>query len=216
MSYPIYLPYVCNKNPLGTITKKFGNNHTGVDSITVRGTVWDVCAICTAKVEEVFADSVIGNVVKYGYDSELGHVTLAYYHLADKSVKVKVGDIVHKGTKIGVMGTTGSASTGVHLHVSMWLNDCLVNPEPYLSTKKKLPELKKGEQLMIKKVNTSAGLWLRDAPNTGNTVVLMPNGTAIIVGKTTSVAGRNWGQTCCVINGKLYSGWCCLDFTKEV
>lgn len=47
MSYAKYLPYLCNANPLGRITRKFGaQGHTGVDSITFAGaTDWSVCAV---------------------------------------------------------------------------------------------------------------------------------------------------------------------------
>ena len=83
MSYAKYLPYLCNANPLGRITRKFGaQGHTGVDSITFAGaTDWSVCAVCPAKVEKVYTSETVGNVVQYGYDSVKGRVTLAYYHL---------------------------------------------------------------------------------------------------------------------------------------
>jgi len=64
---------------------------------------------------------------------------MLYAHLVDDSIKVKEGDIIGAGTKIGNMGTTG-ASTGVHLHFEMReVNDngsfTRVDPVPILAEK---------------------------------------------------------------------------------
>ena len=55
-----------------------------------------------------------GNYVYVKYP-RLG-VSVAYFHLS--SISLGVGKTVKKGTKVGVVGTTG-ASTGVHLHIGV-------------------------------------------------------------------------------------------------
>ena len=221
MSYAKYLPYLCNANPLGRITRKFGaQGHTGVDSITFAGaTDWSVCAVCPAKVEKVYTSEAVGNVVQYGYDSVKGRVTLAYYHLG--KTLATAGQNVELGTKIGVMGDTGSLCRGVHLHVSMWIGGNLVDPEAYLAGKKAFPAVKaettEGGNLMIKKVNTAVGLWLRKAAPSGDKVVLMPVGTTLICGKTKTINGKTWAQTAATIAGKQYTGWCCISgYTSDI
>lgn len=221
MSYAKYLPYLCNDNPLGTITRKFGaQGHTGVDSITAPGKVWDVCAVCSATVDKVYTSETIGNVVQYSYDSVQGRVTFAYYHLG--SVAVTAGQAVKLGTKVGVMGNTGSLCRGVHLHVSMWIDGILTDPEPYLAGQKALPAVKQtaiegGGNLMIKKVSVSVGLWLRKAAPSGEKIVLMPLDTVLICGKTKTISGKTWAQAVATVSGTQYAGWCCVSsYTADI
>ena len=63
-----------------------------------------------------------GNYVKIDHGN--GYTTL-YGHMA--SLNVSTGQSVSKGTKIGVMGSTGR-STGMHLHFEVHKNGSLVNP----------------------------------------------------------------------------------------
>src|SRR5690606_4875621 len=80
-----------------------------------------------------------GVVVSAGWDSggygnkiiidhQNGTRTL-YGHL--KSINVKPGQKVEKGSAIGVMGNTGQ-SKGVHLHFEVYKNGKLQNPLSYL------------------------------------------------------------------------------------
>lgn len=100
MSYAKYLPYLCNANPLGRITRKFGaQGHTELTASNLRAQPdWSVCAVCPAKVEKVYTSEAVGNVVQYGYDSVKGRVTLAYYHLG--KTLATAGQNVELGTKI--------------------------------------------------------------------------------------------------------------------
>ncbi|WP_186576886.1 peptidoglycan DD-metalloendopeptidase family protein [Aquibacillus kalidii] len=77
-----------------------------------------------------------GTVVSAGWDNggygnkviidhNNGYRTV-YAHLS--SISVNAGQTVEKGSKIGVMGTTGN-STGVHLHFELYKDGSLVNPE---------------------------------------------------------------------------------------
>ncbi len=75
-----------------------------------------------------------GNVVYIQHDNGMKS---SYGHL--KESLVKKGDIVAQGQQIGIMGDTGSAATGVHLHfglysasLSDWYHDSDLNPFDYL------------------------------------------------------------------------------------
>lgn len=79
-----------------------------------------------------------GVVVSAGYDGGFGNKIVVdhrngfrtiYAHLA--SIDVSVGQTVSKGSKIGVMGSTGD-STGVHLHFEIHKNGNLENPLKYI------------------------------------------------------------------------------------
>jgi len=79
-----------------------------------------------------------GVVVSAGYDGGFGNKIVVnhqngfqtvYAHLA--SIEVRVGQVVSKGSKIGVMGSTGD-STGVHLHFEIHKNGNIENPLKYI------------------------------------------------------------------------------------
>ncbi|MFB4168788.1 peptidoglycan DD-metalloendopeptidase family protein [Virgibacillus sp. JSM 102003] len=80
-----------------------------------------------------------GTVVSAGWDSGgygnkivINHnngMKTIYAHLS--SISVSPGQTVEKGSKIGVMGTTGN-STGVHLHFEVYKNGSLENPQKHL------------------------------------------------------------------------------------
>lgn len=129
--YATWLPYGRMKDPRGFISKQFGAGHTGVDSV---GNEYgnSVCAVMDGYVTRVSCSNTLGNMVEYA----AGGVRFALYHLA--KVNVSVGASVKKGDILGVEGATGSLATGKHLHTSMWINDVLVDPEPYLSGEKEI------------------------------------------------------------------------------
>ncbi|WP_010531298.1 M23 family metallopeptidase [Lentibacillus jeotgali] len=81
-----------------------------------------------------------GTVVSAGYNNGgygnkivINHnngMRTVYAHLS--SINVSSGETVEKGSKIGVMGSTGN-STGVHLHFEVYKNGALKNPQDYLN-----------------------------------------------------------------------------------
>ena len=86
------------------------------------------------------ADGVVIRVEKkngYGKLVELDHgykLSTLYGH--NKTILVKVGDIVKQGQAIATMGSTGR-STGPHVHYEVLRNGKQVNPQKYITTAKK-------------------------------------------------------------------------------
>lgn len=102
--------------------KRWGRMHQGID-IAGSGSI-------------VAADN--GRVISAGWNGGYGNCVIIdhgngfqtlYGHM--KSISVKVGQVVSKGQKIGVMGSTGN-STGVHLHFEVRKNGKAQNPLNYL------------------------------------------------------------------------------------
>jgi len=58
-----------------------------------------------------------------------GGIATLYGHLL--ATQVVVGDLVVRGQRIGLEGSTGY-STGPHLHFELRINDQVVDPMPYL------------------------------------------------------------------------------------
>jgi murein DD-endopeptidase MepM/ murein hydrolase activator NlpD len=98
--------------------------HKGIDFTAPQGT--DIQATGNGRVESInSAGSGYGKnvLIDHGY----GYKTL-YAHM--HTINVKPGEIVKKGQKIGLVGSTGS-STGAHLHYEVWLNGVAINPIDY-------------------------------------------------------------------------------------
>ncbi len=86
------------------------------------------------------ADGIVTKVEKkpgYGKMLEIDHgygISTRYGH--NKSMSVKVGDIVKQGQVIASMGSTGR-STGPHVHYEVLRNGKQVNPRKYIVTAKR-------------------------------------------------------------------------------
>lgn len=98
--------------------------HAGIDFAAPRGTA----IYATGAGEVVFSarQRGYGNLIKirhaFGYET-------VYAHLNRR--RVKVGDKVERGDRIGDMGNTGR-STGTHLHYEIRVNGNTVNPAKYI------------------------------------------------------------------------------------
>lgn len=57
-----------------------------------------------------------------------------YFHMRDNSIRVQTGQVVAKGTVLGLVGTTGS-STGQHLHFETVVNGQPVNPRDFMKAR---------------------------------------------------------------------------------
>lgn len=102
--------------------KRWGRTHKGID-ITGNKTIM---AADDGVIEFAGTKSGYGKTIiidhKNGYKTVYGHMS---------SISANVGDIVEKGDKIGVMGSTGR-STGVHLHFEIHKDGVIENPLKYL------------------------------------------------------------------------------------
>lgn len=104
---------------------RWGRLHAGIDIAGVKDRT--IKAADNGKVTTAGYHRSYGNHVVIDHDN--GFQTL-YAHMS--SISVKKGDVVRKGDKIGVMGSTGH-STGIHLHFEVIKNGRKVNPSNYLS-----------------------------------------------------------------------------------
>ena len=205
--YKKWLPYALMKDKRGFISLRFGSGHTGIDSV---GNQYNnpVCAVIDGTVLEVYTSDTLGNVVKYGN----GKVVVAYYHLAKTNVRVGQQVVAGK-TLIGVEGKTGSISNGKHLHISVWIDGVLVDPELYLNGTKQFP-VKEDDLIMVRKVirpdlNMRAGVGVGSA-----SYGKVPIGTLINPVETAKVGTAIWGKhTCVMSDGKVHTGWSNLGDT---
>lgn len=91
-----------------------GLPHRGADWLAPVGS--KIPAVTSGRVVEVYRSTVLGNCV---VQSTADDKFVLYAHLASPS-KLKVGSRVFKKlTKIGIIGGTGTAATGVHLHLGI-------------------------------------------------------------------------------------------------
>jgi len=99
--------------------------HTGVDISAKPGT--PIRSPADGKVEKVWYDRALGLTIKirhgYGIETLYGHLS---------KVLVREGEEVKRGQVIGLVGNTGSRSTGPHLHYEVRLRGRAVNPLHYL------------------------------------------------------------------------------------
>ena len=110
----------------GSISSGFGQRwgklHKGID-IAGSGSVM---AADNGRVTFVGWDGGYGKLIEINHGNGM---KTKYGHLS--SYNVKVGDVVQKGQKIGMKGSTGN-STGVHLHFEVIKNGVVQNPMRYL------------------------------------------------------------------------------------
>lgn len=199
-TYSTWLPYKLMTDKRGFISLRFGNGHTGIDSV---GNEYanKICAVMDGKITKVVKSTTLGNCVYYG----AGGIEVAHYHLS--SVSVKVGSTVEAGkTAVGVEGSTGTLAKGKHLHTSIWINGVLVDPEPYLCGDKELlippkKEAKKMYRRVIKELNLRR---TKSTVSNSNIVKALPVGTILEV----IMVDGEWGHVIAHIgDGTSYHGY---------
>ncbi len=98
--------------------------HWGIDFGGPEGSA--VGAMSGGIVKSVYYDAVYGKVVIVDHGEGIYSL---YMHLREQ--KVKEGDVVQRGTVIGMLGKTGY-STAPHLHLSMKINSIPVDPARFV------------------------------------------------------------------------------------
>ncbi len=202
ITYKNWLPYACAADRRGFISKRYGNGHTGIDSVC-DCTENPVCAVLDGVVTGVYKTSLLGNVVEY----TAGRVIIAHYHL--HKVFVKPGDRVQTGKSIlGIEGSTGDLSTGKHLHTSMYVDGKLVDPEPYLSGQKSFDVFTEEKTMAARKIIRD-DLNLRTGAGTKYpSVGCVPVGTLINPTEVIRIGTTTWGKhTCIMADGQPHTGW---------
>nr|WP_246625213.1 M23 family metallopeptidase [Fictibacillus nanhaiensis] len=103
---------------------RWGREHKGMD--IARPSNRSILAADNGTVAFAGWDGDYGNKIIINHNNGMRTV---YAHLS--SISVSKGAVVQKGSKIGVMGSTGQ-STGIHLHFEVYKDGALKDPEDYL------------------------------------------------------------------------------------
>lgn len=101
------------------------SNHPGIDVVTEKNETIKAC--------------LSGTVLYAGFTRQDGYIVIvdhgngysSIYKHARKALK-KTGDRVQLGDPLGIVGNTGTNSSGPHLHFELWYNQSPVNPEDYI------------------------------------------------------------------------------------
>lgn len=104
--------------------QRWGATHRGID--IARPSNYNILASDNGVVVAAGFSGSYGNRIVINHNNSY---TTLYGHLS--SIKVSVGQVVEKGSVIGIMGSTGN-STGTHLHFEVEKNGELVNPLSYV------------------------------------------------------------------------------------
>ncbi len=94
----------------------------------------------TAPENSVVKAALDGSVISAGWNDDTGYTIqiqhdndiITIYKHNQKLLK-KTGDKVSAGTPIALVGSTGSLSTGDHLHFELWYKGEAVNPADYIN-----------------------------------------------------------------------------------
>lgn len=112
------------------ISSKFGNRlhpirkvisfHDGIDIPAPKNT--KVISPTNGIVVNTYNSKSVGNTVEIKNDL----YKFVFHHL--NFISVNKGQAIEKGNQIGGVGTTGTLSTGNHLHFTVYKNDKKINP----------------------------------------------------------------------------------------
>ncbi|MFZ3576714.1 murein hydrolase activator EnvC family protein [Virgibacillus sp. DJP39] len=102
---------------------RWGRMHKGMD--IARPSNRAILAVDNGVVVEARSSAGFGNKIVIDHQNGMKSI---YAHLS--SIQVQPGQRVGRGSKIGIMGSTGN-STGVHLHLEIYVNGALKRPSDY-------------------------------------------------------------------------------------
>jgi hypothetical protein len=103
--------------------------HTGQDLASLP-TAGPGVAAAAGTVATVGTRGAYGNMVTLRH---AGGITTRYAHLASIDRKIRAGALVAIGQRLGVEGSTGEATTGLHLHFQVDINGQPVDPVPFMA-----------------------------------------------------------------------------------
>lgn len=217
----------------GYMCKEYGGNHYGADLTAGKGCADYVVADEDGIVEYV-KNTVKGTVSSgssvdaFGNNIKIRHSAndmSRFCHLKYGSITVKVGDVVKKGQVIGYMGNTGY-SFGAHVHYERHINGKRVDPEPYLTGKRKFTvdkgiktltqrDSKRGLRKYVIDYKTTDCLNMRKLPNMkGQVLNIVPKGGTVKVINSSIISGAITGWYRVLYNGVL--GYCSKKYLKKV
>ena len=159
-TYRVTSPFGYRTDP---VTGEGGQGHKGIDltlwrgysALSAIGAAWDGTVTDVRDGVEGF-DTVRSAGNRVTIDHGDGVVT-KYYHLANGSIPVQVGDSVAAGQVIGQMGSTGY-STGAHLHFHLEIYGEPVDPLPFLLGEEDIPE-----EIPVCEMDNIPAEWAEDA-----------------------------------------------------
>ncbi len=118
-SIPLLFTPVKGKLSMGYLLKK---DHYGIDIICSKNS--EVQAVHSGVILNTVWDPMTGNTISIQHPNNIVSI---YKHNA--TLLKKIGDHVHAGEAIAIVGNTGEQSSGPHLHFELWINGQPVNPE---------------------------------------------------------------------------------------
>lgn len=95
--------------------------HAAIDLAAPKGT--DILATADGTVVAAHFESATGWIVLLEHKFDGIKYQTFYAHMFKDSIVVNVGDYVLQGQKIGIIGNTGSRTTGTHLHFAIYSPD---------------------------------------------------------------------------------------------
>ena len=128
--FPIRGPHA-ERGPVGEfgVPRSGGRTHEGFDILAACGT--ELVAAVTGKVREVGYDPILYGHYLLIHGAE-EHRTYMYAHMKT-SPRVKQGERVWAGERVGEVGKTGNARTvGCQLHIEIHVDGHPIDPQPEL------------------------------------------------------------------------------------
>lgn len=107
------------------ITTFYSQSHQAIDLGWHDKQHEPIYACGDGKVTKIWTDEAFGGGLSLQITYDNGYMT-EYKHLSE--ILVKVGDRVVQGQQVAIMGNTGWACGGFHLHLNCYLNGRRVNP----------------------------------------------------------------------------------------